>query len=182
MRNRGWYPSQSEGEPVDRQTTLIPTPAASHWKRGGSGLHSRGGGNRISLPYQKKHVFCCHVVTRKITHWYTTSQARDNKTFVVALLSRVVTIIIHTFSGSYTKSVTMWRRDNKKSIYREREIPPISHFPPRSRCHNKRVSWRNKAVGWHPYCISKRNKDIYERNTMRPLPIIFEKNSRFTSI
>ena len=56
----------------------------------------------------------------------------------------------------------------KKQHIREGENPPILHIPPFPLCYNKRVGWRNKAIGWHPYWISKHNKDIYAHHTSSP--------------
>lgn len=49
----------------------------------------------------------------------------------------------------------------KNNTQRRAFLPINARNPYCSLHHNKRISWRNKAISRHPYCISKHNKDLY---------------------
>ena len=64
-------------------------------------------------PPRKKLFFVVTLSQRYSTVWQTDAYRRDNKVTIKFYRHTVVTHLIHTFSVSYTQSVTTWRRDNK---------------------------------------------------------------------
>ena len=134
----------------------VPLPAVTH------GMFPMGTMDRTccfyDLSYQEKTQICHYVVTAGVNMLIDRCLRAWQQNICCHL---VVTRSIYIFSIVY---VHVWQRDDKnaknKTLWRSvfsRSCGSIRW----TRKYNKTVGWRNKDVSWQPYCIFKRNKDIF---------------------
>ena len=114
MRNRGWYPSGARGNPWKDDS--------SHFRRWRRRTESVEGVSSISPP-RKKFIFVVTLSRKHSTIWQTDAYRRDNKVTIKFYRHTVVTYLIHTFSTSYTQSVTTWRQQIKYTARKRRHTP-----------------------------------------------------------